>query len=69
MIPDVLTFQADPLPCDALGCFLRRHSILMCRAERCCSRWMRQAAEDRARREDRERRDLADARERLKYGE
>lgn len=35
----------DPLPCDVLSCFLRLHSITMCKAERCCYRWMREAKE------------------------
>jgi hypothetical protein len=44
-----------PLPCAVLFCFLRLHSILMCKLEACCYRWMREATEDRQREKERER--------------
>ncbi len=40
-----------PLPCEVLSCFLRLHSITMCKAERCCYLHIRERQE----REERER--------------
>jgi len=58
MIPDVLTFQADPDPCLATGCAMQTGPVEVCRDHRCPHRWTREA------RLDREARDRADAKER-----
>jgi hypothetical protein len=39
--------MTTPNPCAAINCFLQRHAIEMCRRERCCYRWMREAREAR----------------------
>lgn len=41
------TTASDPDPCTVLSCFLVAHSITMCRAEKCCYLWMREARERR----------------------
>ena len=47
----------DPLPCAVLQCSLEKHSIEMCKLERCCYRWQRQAAEGRQRDKERDERE------------
>jgi hypothetical protein len=56
MITEVLTFQADPDPCSVLGCAMQTEPIETCRDHRCPHRHHRERVEDR------QRRDLADAR-------
>jgi hypothetical protein len=48
---------SDSLPCAVLSCSLEQHSIEMCKAEACCYRWQRDAAEDRTRRQERDRKE------------
>ena len=55
MTDEVLTFPADPDPCSVLGCAMQDEPLTVC-ADHCCPhRWTREATEDRARREEQDR--------------
>jgi hypothetical protein len=41
-------------PCEALSCKWRGYAITACKAEGCGTRWAREAAEGRARREEKD---------------
>lgn len=49
MIPDVLTFQADPDPCQVLGCAMIEQPVTICRDHRCPYRHHRERVEARQR--------------------
>ncbi len=46
----------DPNPCDTLNCDMRAEPVEACRKRGCGFRWQREAAEDRKRREEKDRR-------------
>lgn len=52
----------DPNACAALGCAMQTEPLETCREHRCPHRWLRQAREDRARREEHDAREKAEAR-------
>jgi len=61
MTPEARTFYplyVPASPCEVLECSFRVHRIGVCREEGCGYRWAREAAEDRGRREERDRRSL-----------
>lgn len=47
---------ADPNPCQATGCDMEKDPVEACRKRGCGFRWQREAREDRARREEKDRR-------------
>lgn len=47
--------EARPDPCATLGCAMREQPVETCRDHRCPHRWQREAAEDRKRREEKDR--------------
>ena len=48
-------FYVPTGPCEVLECTFRVHQIEVCREEGCGYRWQREAAEDRKRREEKNR--------------
>ncbi len=53
--------MTDPDACVALGCPMRGEPIETCREHRCPHRWLRQAREDRARRDENDARERSEA--------
>ncbi len=51
--------MTDSNPCAALGCAMRTEPIETCRDHRCPHRWLRESREDRARREEKDRRAMS----------